>query len=198
MVGDNIDQQLRSLTWTGIGFRSAIVIHNYRIGGRWSGFFLLKNGRKSSEARKGDIDFQGMMDVAEQKARKVFQAWKEATDPHPPILPWATVRAMHPDIEDARKFFGDQPGVAAARHIDPLGWRMDELIGKTLDQYVTEAREQSIRTFAVVIDGKWHEHGTMGWFACVSNENANWGQDYLKLLESIPDDSVLTVVDCHI
>ena len=24
---------MRSLTWTGIGFRSAIVIHNYRIGG---------------------------------------------------------------------------------------------------------------------------------------------------------------------
>ena len=50
------------------------------------------------------------------------------------------------------------------------------------------------------MNGEWHERGKMGWWACVSNEKDEdvWFSEFNKLIDSLPDDTLLTIVDCHI
>ena len=61
-------------------------------------------------------------------------------------------------------------------------------------------RPNDIATFAVLMDGKWYEKGEMGWWGMVRNEKADedWNNEFRMLIDSIPDDLLLTVVDCHI
>lgn len=58
-------------------------------------------------------------------------------------------------------------------------------------------------TFAVVTpDGKWHEKGDMGWWACSSEtpeESLAWDLDYKRrFIDSADPNWSITVVDCHI
>lgn len=67
---------------------------------------------------------------------------------------------------------------------------------ESLQEWIQQA--PAMTTFAVLRDGKWYQRGEMGWWACVSNEDSEWDGKYNSLLEGIPDDHYLTVVDCHI
>lgn len=59
-----------------------------------------------------------------------------------------------------------------------------------------------IETFAVIKDGEWFEKGTMGWFGVSSETNkeaTNWSLEfYNRFIKDLPDDAVITIVDCHI
>jgi hypothetical protein len=52
----------------------------------------------------------------------------------------------------------------------------------------------------VIKDGKWYQRGEMGWWACVANEKESdvWAEEFGKLMESLSDDTLMTLVDCHI
>lgn len=68
----------------------------------------------------------------------------------------------------------------------------------TLEDYLRKA--QMFTTFAVILpDGKWYEKGEMGWWACVSNEEAEWEEKYKeRFLDNADPEWTLTIVDCHI
>jgi hypothetical protein len=70
----------------------------------------------------------------------------------------------------------------------------------TRKEFVDRARAGAISTFAVLKDGKWYEKGEMGWWAIVSNEKdrGDWLREYQDLVLGLPDDTLLTVADCHI
>jgi hypothetical protein len=40
----------------------------------------------------------------------------------------------------------------------------------------------------------------MGWFACVSDEKdeAVWHREFSDLFDGLPDNTLITIVDCHI
>jgi hypothetical protein len=52
----------------------------------------------------------------------------------------------------------------------------------------------------VLKDGKWAERGEMGWFGMVSNEQDKnaWDQQFNDMLDALPDDTLITICDCHI
>lgn len=80
-----------------------------------------------------------------------------------------------------------------------LGWKAIDFDAASRDEHVAGA--VAFSTFAVLTeDGKWYERGSMGWWACVSNEKAaeEWSAEFQRLIETTPDDRWLTVVDCHI
>ena len=54
--------------------------------------------------------------------------------------------------------------------------------------------------FAVLKGGEWHEKGAMGWWGMVADkkEGEDWNVEFKRLLEGLPDDTPLTLVDCHI
>lgn len=68
------------------------------------------------------------------------------------------------------------------------------------NEFVGRAMARAVPTFALVKDGKWYEKGEMGWWACVSNEKeqSDWNKEFNDLLESIPNDTLISVFDCHI
>lgn len=62
------------------------------------------------------------------------------------------------------------------------------------------ANFEELTTFAVLKDGKWYEKGEMGWWAIVSNqkEEDQWDSELKKLVEGLPDDTLISIYDCHI
>ena len=59
---------------------------------------------------------------------------------------------------------------------------------------------EAFPTFAVVKDGKWYEKGKMGWWAMVADEKDQhtWEEEFKKLLAEVDDDTLISIVDCHI
>lgn len=57
-----------------------------------------------------------------------------------------------------------------------------------------------LKTFALLKDGEWYERGKMGWFGIVLNgkEDEVWEQELKKLINELPDDTLISIYDCHI
>ena len=75
-----------------------------------------------------------------------------------------------------------------------------EIYGYDRDAYIQRCRRDAIQTFAVVKDSQWFERGDMGWWGIVHDEKDSdqWSREFEKLIEGLSDDTMLTVVDCHI
>lgn len=164
--------------------------------------------------RKGDIDFEGMRNAAAREAGLRWAAVRRViTDAinHKEIKfhkSWESVRGNTNKLNDeqldaARMAYQDQSTVKAIKaasksigYVDDL----DTILTQTRAQYEQAARDSAVTTFALVKDGKWYERGEMGWWACVAGEkDANkWNAEYAALIDSVPDDTKFTLVDCHI
>jgi hypothetical protein len=159
----------------------------YSVGGRWSGFFLLKNGatgklgmpgiygreeenelpNRADQAKKGDIDWEGMRQNQIENSKKL---WQKVV------------------VEGKDKY---QP--------DELNFLYGITPEDTIETFV-EKRSKFPATFAVLKDGNWYEKGKMGWWGITTDEkpDSEWENEFQKLIEDLPDDTLLTVVDCHI
>jgi hypothetical protein len=197
----------------------------YQIGGRWSGFLKLKPGAAGSDgerswtnrdepnkvgwvdsARKGDIDFAGMRDEAGAKAAERWGvARQDRGGAGETWTPWKECfLAAERDHAKAKDAYWSQAPVAAmseglkARGEFPWG-DMDEYL-LSREAYVQKARDGAISTFAFCQDRKWVERGQMGWWACVSDEKdtSDWGREFAAHLDALPDDALISIVDCHI
>lgn len=150
----------------------------YQLGGRWSGFFILKKGKKgklgnhrlkefdpsvadlppdrADQARKGDIDFVAMRKELADQAEKWWKEFKSG-------------KGFWDDKKDSTK---------------------KEFISK----------HSKVATFAVLKDGVWYEQGEMGWWGVVRDEKDpdKWQGEFDKLINGLPDNTLLSVVDVHI
>ena len=84
------------------------------------------------------------------------------------------------------------------RELEIQKWICGIKEGQTRSQYIA-CRAECI-PFAIVKDGKWYEKGKMGWWGMVSDEQlgVDWHSQAKMLMEDLPDDTLLTIVDCHI
>lgn len=155
----------------------------YSIGGRWSGFFKVKDNPKYPEdlyigrpgvfdnkPKKGyydsirlcDIDFEGMRIDSINEAKN---SWNEA----------------------------QQKILKGDKHVNFMyGIDKDD----TEESYVE--KHSKFSTYALINNGKWYAKGEMGWFGISNNEDDNWIEELNKLIHSLPEDTLLTIVDCHI
>lgn len=154
---------------------------------------------------KGDLDIEFMRDEAGKKAADLWDLVNDTIGHLPQSEPWVKVRERIEDIEEARRFYHNQPrNLAVKSHEklnDMIGWgRSIEEFDIPKEKYVLNARNNAISTFAIVKDGKWIEKGEMGWFGMVSNEKdqTEWDNEFNKMIDELPDDTQLTLVDCHI
>lgn len=188
------------------------------VGGRWRGYFKLKPGcpgtlgeqsifavlRNEDEnmpgradcARKCDIDWDGMKQDVVDAASKRF-------DEIAAIAPidWESlksIREREPDITKARSIYYAQPSIKKLCNAKTFIANMDSfLVGR--DAYIAEAAKYATMPFAFVKDGKWFERGRMGYWAVVFDENPEKQyEEWSKVFESLPDDTMMTCVDCHI
>jgi hypothetical protein len=195
----------------------------YQLGGRWRGYFQLKPGADGElgspgvfdnapmnsgnvdQARKCDIDFEAMRDEAGKKAADYYDRFYKIVGDQP--LPnWNEIRERHgkENIDNARAEYREHPVVKLLNQSKEFEhefmFRDIMEMAESRGDYIEKARRSRAVTFAVLYNGKWYEKGEMGWFGMVSNEKDQneWNDQFYELLESLPDDTLLSVYDCHI
>jgi hypothetical protein len=188
------------------------------IGGRWTGAFKLKPGAKgivgkpgtmtepappgyADQALKGDIDFEQMRNDEEVKARARHRLCRQITG-GAIWDSWEDTCIRYPDIDVARTEYHDQPAVVAlhASKHEEFRFELDDELALDEAIYVQRKRDRACVYFAFVRDSIWTERGKMGWWADVSDEisKPQWDAMFNQMLDELPDDTLLTVVDCHI
>ena len=173
---------------------------------------VFKNIKVDSAVKK-HIDFEAIMYEAGEKARGEYRKYRPFLDiGDREFIPWSLylerVNDENDDLEreEARNLYHGQPQIIAKKeNCDKLGDQsvfvnLGDFYNITEEEYVENARIDSLMTFAFIKDGKWCERGKMGWFACVSDEKdkETWESIFKKFIDGIGEDEVLTVVDCHI
>lgn len=174
------------------------------VGGRWSGM-LEPYG---DSVRLGDMDIPAMQDAevaVKLPEYDVFQAIVAGR----PAPDWDTVReetvAAGGTIEQAREKYWNDPVILdlKAAPLFKERWDLNRAVKQmncTREKFIERTRKQTLQSFAVVKDGKWYERGDMGWWGVVIDEKDidTWDDEFTKMIESLPPDTWLTVVDCHI
>lgn len=195
----------------------------YKIGGRWTGFFPLKKGAEGvrgepglmtphakkgyvDQVRKSNVDFEKARKEKEEIAKENFDLWQFCFEKYDKPKSWKsffdrTKESEDYTIEQARKDYNSQPTISKWKELkqDYFYCPVEE-IGFDRNDYINKCINDTLVPFAVVKDGKWHERGEMGWWACVSNEmdEKKWCEEIQRLYDDLPDDTLLTLVDCHI
>lgn len=178
----------------------------YVIGGRWSNSLHLKTGGTADSAYKRDIDFDHMRDAAGQEAAYRWDkaaAVKVAAGFEADTLwePWSTIRARHEtDRDTARVEYYAQPVVEALRAVFDNPFRDIDQYLVPREQYIQQARDRATVQYAVVKDSQWFAKGEMGWWGMSDDKvsQEDWNRKVNELLDALPDDTLITVVDCHI
>jgi hypothetical protein len=161
---------------------------------------------------KGDIDIEGMREEAASEAYTRYTIFATVTYGLPQAISWRQIQEKHRtgetdkrgepvvDWDAARKEYNGQPMVVAMRENDETRWFELEDFLVTREEYVQRFRNSALVTFAVLKDGVWYERGSMGWWGMVANEQDRnaWNEQVTALIDSLPDDTLMTVVDCHI
>lgn len=185
----------------------------YQVGGRWHGFLKLKAGAegKTGEpglmtpeakqgradcARKGDVDWEGMRAYAENEAALRYDRARSLAPGD--WAPWETVRGQFDSIDKAREVYGAQPQVIALRKGDP--WCQVDSFLVSRERYIELAGKSAVTTFAILREGEWIERGEMGWWGIVSNEAEieTWSDRVWGIIQSVSNEELITIVDCHI
>lgn len=176
----------------------------FQIGGRWTGFLKLKPGAEGGTgepgwvdcARKGDVDWEGMRSEAEKEAAELYDRARALVPDD--WAPWETVKEQFVSIERAREVYNAQPQVMALREEEP--WYEVDSFLESRERYIELAGKSAVATFAILRDGEWIERGEMGWWAIISNDTGkeNWCDKAWEIIQAVPDDELITIVDCHI
>lgn len=195
----------------------------YQLGGRWMGYFLLKAGRSgvlgesgafgneteagtADSARKGDIDFEEMRSRAGQNATQKYTEFWGIVDGRA-IPRWNDILNKHgrKNIQAARDEYNNIDVIKdldASERFGGLYFVWNDILDfeESRGDFVEKARQTAITTFAFLHEGKWHQRGEMGWFGQASNEISEdeWNKEFNKFLDALPDDTLLSVYDCHI
>jgi hypothetical protein len=197
----------------------------WEVGGRWSGYFTLKGNKTGLKGRQynhdrslrpsrrpdvcymRDIDWETMRRQSEESAAKQYDAVHKAINGLPKVTSWEEIRTQYQDMkatmEAARDHYWSQPAAKAFRGLPYEVTGLFDSVERfqvPKEEFLQRARRGAGVSFAVVKDGKWYEKGEMGWWGMASNEKDDdtWNSMFSKMIDELPEDTLLTVVDCHI
>jgi hypothetical protein len=188
----------------------------FQVGGRWRGWLKLKADATGKMGERGpfdkgeepdkpdyvDVCFKRDLDIDGMRAEAEAQA-VESYDKAQALLagrtfdPWEVIlKRCNADANKARGEYWNQEGVVALKGMGDF--RGPDKFLTPRDKYIADARANAFCPFAVLHDDEWMEKGQMGWFGHASNEDDNWPAQFQAFFDSLPDDTLLSVVDCHI
>ncbi len=174
----------------------------YQLGGRWDGFFLHKSGIRINSLKKGEIDFAGMLADKAIKAKRYYEEFAAAVSGYEFPRTWTSVRTEIKDIDKAREFYKSQPAIKAIKEagINLLFECTVEHYGNDEQEYVVRHASSSISPYAIIYEGNWIAKGEMGWWGISDDEVAQkqWDEKVSELISELPDDTMLSLYDCHI
>ncbi len=191
---------------------------HYGLGGRWSGYFKTKAGVKAEVGSSGafgnkpkagwsdsirlcDIDIEGMFQASIHEANKTYDQLELILDGRP-MPSWNAVREKHGEnIEAARTEYNSMPTVKDLNKAQFYTWGdLVETFCNSREEYVEKCKNKTMVPFAVVKDGKWYQKGEMGWFGMSNDEMTQdeWNKQFWEMLKELPDETQLSLLDCHI
>jgi|SRR5574343_295126 hypothetical protein len=167
----------------------------YTLGGRWEGFFLLKDGTKTDQAYMRDINWEEMRDEKNRKSDNTFKEIMNKVRELPRFESKSDeeiVSFLKENKEKEEVFEEKEKNL-----FNSLYWIYSYHLGDSMEE---NRKRYSLATFAVLKEGEWFEKGEMGWWACVSNEKEVdvWKKEWNDLVSDIPGDTLLSLYDCHI
>lgn len=131
---------------------------------------------------KANVTFEEL-EVAIAESKAAHKIWVEVPEPRPRGGEYHAWEIAN--------------GFPMAAKVASKNWELpDPKDGQTIREWINDA--PWLTSFAFLRDGKWASEGDMGWWACVSNANPCWPDDFQSLIADVPDDWFLTVLDCHI
>lgn len=190
----------------------------YSVGGRWTGFFKPKAGASGTLGRSGafdnkprsgwvdsalikDIDFEGMRAENIKKANEDYDKLESVLKGRK-VPSWTKILAsVNDDVEKAREIYHSDPvkNDLTAAGIIVFG-DYEEEFKNSREEYLEDAASRTAMPYALVKDGKWYQKGEMGWFGISHDEKeqSQWNDEVWKLLNELPGDTLVTLLDCHI
>lgn len=190
----------------------------YQIGGRWSGFFKIKpeyceNNSKIQVGEPGVFDNGPRFDADQCKKKHVDFKFMLQENKEESEIQWDLeykIRKSVPNIDfkHLHDTLSDEEFEIRKKEYWAKIQTTAEELGKTWFYEFTSLPDESKKdyiermsipsTFAILKDGKWHEHGKMGWWGIVLGKEDDWHLTFKEIWDSINDEEILTVVDCHI
>jgi hypothetical protein len=191
-------------------------------GGRYHVGNIDETGGYVDAAFMRDIDWDTMRAEEKKKGLEYITPFFKAIVNQPIPEEWHTIRERHGENHGlARETYHAQPAIKAAKKAkDDFWFTLDEAlnicpsykeirkesvftqeaVSKLIEEYAQSRANTAGHTFAVLHDGKWLERGEMGWFGVVSDEkdHDDWAQSFTNFLNSLPPDTFISIVDCHI
>lgn len=172
----------------------------------------------ADRAVKADIDFDSMIEDAGKEAEKKYNDAMKILGKYPKNKSWSDLidfndkkmkrmgrKKKDEFIKTLREKYWSQPRLKAwkkeqNKKNSKWTWASADEFVISKEEYIQNAKNQSISPFAVLKDGKWFEKGDMGWWGIVSNEKQqnSWHYEVATMLVSLPDDTLLSAYDCHI
>lgn len=181
-------------------------------------------GHVADAAQKKHIDFQAMEDDAAKRARfryenleRIFggkipkvKTWEEFLKEDKYKIKSGDNKGQL-NYTKLRDDYNAQDGIKLKAKLRkdetiPKGDRED-LMFVELDNYqvskeefVKQKRLEAGVPFAIIKNGEWIEKGQMGWFGQSDNEEDDelWAYKCKKLIQSLPEHTLLSLYDCHI
>ena len=154
----------------------------YSLGGRWNNFFILKPGARGNAGEVGLGSGPAIAGHADQALKK--------------DIDWKSMQ-QRSEIEAIKNWY-EAEGMSEEQRL----YSYDIHEGEPREDYIERRKKSSYVTFAVLMDGEWHQRGElhMYMFGAVSNEKdpEDWYEIVNNLIDSLPDDTLLSVYDCHI
>lgn len=188
----------------------------YQLGGRWAGFFKVKKGADSivgerslmteepkidyaDQLLKKDIDFVGMRAEAILNAEKDYDEFHAVLKGREFPL-WPAILEKYPEdqIDAAREEFNN---LETVKDLNKAGYYFNnERFNVSREEFLRKAELSAFSTFAFLNEKGWCERGNMGWWGIVTNEkdDEQWIIEFNKMLDELPDDTLLSLYDCHI
>ena len=193
------------------------------LGGRWTGFFKLKKGATgklgkpgldmepagigcADAAYKKDIDFDQMRSEERRSAEEQYDKFHAIIKQYPDTKSFDKISndllEQHRDngddltiglrtnvLKNAGNIYAAQPGIAV---LSNAGYQISNELFRyynvSKEEFVANAVNQAISTYAFVKDGTFFS----------KMDDADWQKKFNNMLDNLPDDTLLSVYDCHI
>lgn len=168
--------------------------------------------------RKENIDVEGMrQDEKEQHIKyyksvcDIINSWRvfsrDSFDKLPKPISWKTFKKFIDEktmtLDEARATYNNQGFVKKLSEKDFWFFNEDpieDIWSKTENEYVEEKMKGCMVPYAFVINGEWFEKGQTDWWGVTIKENDydEYCKKFWQIFNSVPDETMIWLYDCHI
>lgn len=172
------------------------------------GYFRLKpkenNSLSSSHALKSEIDFEFMMNQERIRASNEYDLYHEIVNTHSKPKTLEEFKRQYQKTNsyaEIRSMYKRQDAMIALSRFDKFKYHIGCIVSRynqPKDEFVEYEALKTIATEGLVKDSVWYANREKAWFTdSPSVSDYVWLKETWKLIQSLPDDTLITIYECH-